>query len=343
MSTIAIVDPLVDHSPFPERVITTGIGGHEEWLTLVAHDLQIIGHDVTVYSASTRSRDVCGVRYRPLYQLFAAEPEFALLYWAPMDRKVWSEAMAVLPESTIAFTYDTCSVLPKVWNPDWVYLAFSPWHAQHYITQYKMPARRVHVVPLPVMEENDFETTQARSSMPLCIFASSPDRGLQNVVELWPRIRAEVPAARLMVTYADADALKRQEFYRAGIQFLGRLNFKAMKRLYHQAHLLLYPASKAAETFCYSVVKAKLAGCVPVAYPLGALADVVTPGGVLVEDADEFVDTTVALLNNHSYWAEHSEACRASKVMRPNTFAEQLERLWSIGTYSEIPDGLDCG
>jgi glycosyltransferase involved in cell wall biosynthesis len=103
------------------------------------------------------------------------------------------------------------------------------------------------------------------------LYASSPDRGLVELLRVWPEVGRFHPGAQLMVTYgADFDMMPR-------VNFLGEVGEEQMDELYRTSEIWCHPAS-GGELQCITGMKAQAAGCWPVYYPTMALSETVKFG-----------------------------------------------------------------
>jgi glycosyltransferase involved in cell wall biosynthesis len=124
-----------------------------------------------------------------------------------------------------------------------------------------------------------------------CIWASSHDRGLHHVLEIWPHVRAEFPHAELHVFYDPQglerfakmgptdvpflNELKRRSIYELemmvrlkyhGVFFRGSVSREQMRLEMARAEVLAYPCDpvRFTETCGVTVLEAMAAECVPV-------------------------------------------------------------------------------
>jgi glycosyltransferase involved in cell wall biosynthesis len=133
-----------------------------------------------------------------------------------------------------------------------------------------------------------------------CLYASSPCRGLHNVLEAWPAIRAAVPHAELRIFYYslqkwldewlprtpgagwnpyDHEHLRRVkivakalgELKDQGVTVLGSVSRKQMAREMAEAEVLAYPCDTISYTEGFSC--ATLEGCASGALPISAACD----------------------------------------------------------------------
>lgn len=123
-----------------------------------------------------------------------------------------------------------------------------------------------------------------------CVYFSSPDRGLLNLLRLWPGFLATEPTAELHIYYgwdnidrviamgnrsmadfkAQVVALTKQK----GVFWRGNLPQKDLTRELLTADLWLYPTGFL-ETFCIAAVEAMAAGLYPITSKAGALPEVI--------------------------------------------------------------------
>ena len=126
-----------------------------------------------------------------------------------------------------------------------------------------------------------------------CVFCSVPDRGLQELINLWPRILERVPDASLVVT-SDYRLWGTGNAGNAGfislmmglknLEMLGAVKRPRMVEEQMKAEVLTYPC-KYDENFCIVVSESLVAGVYPVTSNYGALGTTnelgkVIPGNV---------------------------------------------------------------
>ena len=126
-----------------------------------------------------------------------------------------------------------------------------------------------------------------------CVYLSSPDRGLETILEEWPKIKQEVPQAKLDVYYGfttNFDELNRgnaeRRAYKAkmlklmqqpGIRYLGRKPHTEIEQAVTSANLWLYPC-RFLEISCISAMRAQAGGAIPVTIQTAALKETVQHG-----------------------------------------------------------------
>lgn len=165
------------------------------------------------------------------------------------------------------------------------------------------------------------------------VYSSSANRGLDVLLDVFPRIRAEVPDAELHVFYGfeswEATArmtgnttelaviaeYKRRLENTAGVVVRGRVSQAELAREMMTAKVWSYPTGFT-ETYCCGVVEAQAAGCIPVTSALAALTEtgrwgVLLPGpNTAIDYQDAFVREVVGLLKNDERHAAVAAAGR---------------------------------
>jgi glycosyltransferase involved in cell wall biosynthesis len=137
------------------------------------------------------------------------------------------------------------------------------------------------------------------------LHCASPDRGLDVFLDLWPRVLARVPEAKLTIAYGwelfdkygGSPALKAKiQAQIARVNELAQREAVTMRRLSRLAnHQALHRASVYAywctggEQFGLTALKAQLAGCVPVVKPWGALHETIMAESCKVDGPNDFV------------------------------------------------------
>jgi len=175
-------------------------------------------------------------------------------------------------------------------------LGVSAYHADFLATAYLLGQDRVSYVPNGV-DLARFDPTIKKVPFS-AIYASSPDRGLLTLLDLWPRIRGDEPTATLTVAYGfdtmDAwinagrhdlaefkDRVMAKIKSTPGVEYTGRLPQDELARRYCATVAWLYP-SDFLETSCITAMEAMAGGCIPVTSSCGAVKETVGDGGLVV-------------------------------------------------------------
>lgn len=104
-----------------------------------------------------------------------------------------------------------------------------------------------------------------------CFYASSPDRGLETLLRVWPEVHAKHPKSTLILTYGARLELME------GVINLGEVDEDTMNEIYRTSEFWCHPCN-GGELYCMTGIKAQAAGCIPVIIPCMALTETVKHG-----------------------------------------------------------------
>jgi glycosyltransferase involved in cell wall biosynthesis len=189
------------------------------------------------------------------------------------------------------------------------------------------------------------------------LYTSSPDRGLDILLELWPQIRERVPDAVLEYAYAPvyfhiaetdpvvgAHAAKIAKLSaQPGVNSLGSLSQPDLARLLQSSLVWAHPSYNTPhdqpfyETSCIGAMEAQAAGCAVVASNWGALSETVKVGALIdAEPQSEawrrcFVEAVVRGLTN-------KDVQRDARTAGPKAVAE----LGWAGVAAQVTEIVDA-
>lgn len=153
------------------------------------------------------------------------------------------------------------------------------------------------------------------------IYASSYDRGLDNVLSMWPTIREKNPKATLDIYYGwntyDAMMNARQgtpqgnqmrqykdrivgmmtQLAPYGVREVGRVSQNELYKAFSEASIWIYP-TQFYEISCINAITAQATGCVPVCTPYAALNETVNGDFGIKAELPEIVDACNYLLSD---------------------------------------------
>ena len=277
-------------SPWDKR-----IGGSEEFIVEVSKRLVKLGHEVTVFHNGQHGVYE-GVEYRSHDDFTAGDitininfPEFKCdgkqVFWTSLDK-----------------------------HPN-----LSHFEAVCYISEYQrnncgIEHKNLFWVPPGYDETKIYPGTKIPKQ---CLYASSPDRGLETLLRAWPKVHESHPDATLIVTYG------AQEYDLPNVTFIDATN-EEMDELYRTSDIWCHPAN-GGELYCITGVKAQAAGCVPVIIPVMALHETVKHGFFSTGGINNYIK----FLNYALSGAKETERGEMSKEHYP-TWDTSTDRLMEI-------------
>lgn len=270
-----------DGSPLgisPPTIYGRGVGGAELSMMTWAETMASRGHQVRVYNNPDHVGDYDGVEYLPQSVFNPGESrDVFITYRSPNPYTKSAKADLKIHWSTDQWTMGNfgTDIVPHV---DAV-VCISPYHQAYYTEKYT-DANTIHKVgyiDLGVkLSDYEIDVEKVRNR---CIFCSVPDRGLDVVRTIWPRIIEAIPDATLVITSdytlwgaGPTNHRHRLNFLNVeGVSFVGAIPRKDLIAQQMEAEILLYPCTYE-ELFCISAAECQVAGAIPVTTSIGALS-----------------------------------------------------------------------
>jgi glycosyltransferase involved in cell wall biosynthesis len=349
-----------------ETSLRQGIGGSETAAIQLARQLSRLGYDVQIFADPAEEHwDESGDRV----QYLRHEHWARYAYNAQIDHLVCSRMVAPLKGLNSArrryvWIHDiglgpvgdeVC--LPEVDH----YLCLSDWHRQFVHEQHGIPLERIRVTTNGVDPARYAHAGSVPRDPRQVIYSSSPDRGLDTLLEVSDAIARHVPGFTVQVAYGFQtwEALIRYRDVAAEVaymerirklmgkpcvRYLGRISQEELARRQAGCGAWLYP-TRFTETNCITAIEAGQAGCaILTSHLAGLITTVGDDGGILLrgdaysaEYRERFVEEAVRLLTDGAYRDEWAE--RARRKMRKLTWAqvaEQWHQLFSHGRFERI-------
>ncbi|HLQ77935.1 MAG TPA: glycosyltransferase family 4 protein [Terriglobia bacterium] len=310
------------------------LGGSESSIIYMARALAQCGHEVNVYSNCPNPGDFEGVRYSHYHQFFSEfrsspwDAVIAFRSFEPMllgriaPRMIFWCGDATNQPSLTHFEHGSLQQ-----STDLV-LCVSEWHRQSFIHQFQLPPDKV------VATRNGFapELVAPFLARPasLTAYTSTPFRGLDILLQLFPEIRRRVNSAELdvfssMQVYgwnAEDDRKAFGAVYGAadqpGVHWRGSVNQPVLLAALAQTGLLLYP-NTFEETSCIAAIEAQASGCVVVTSAKAGLNETIANGetGILIEGDPrsesykrQFIEASTGLMRNEDLFRKMSSVAR---------------------------------
>lgn len=356
-----------------QTVYQSNLGGTESAIVYLGRELAKLGHRVTVFTPCPKDQEGVydGVDYynclnRPaLKKTAGSRPEVLTvlreplpfyipfraklnLWWGPDDfSPIWQRPPLVKWLFVLGFKVLTRWMLKHI---DY-FVMVSQWQADLARSLNGLPEKYFLVLPNGYNQDN-FNQTLPRQNYRLA-YTSAPERGLDVLLDIFPKIKAAVPEAELHVFSGknfwqrsqaeDAKAYGHlyQKAEQPGVVLRGAVRQAQLAQELQQATLFTYPMHPApkndfyAETFCIAALEAQAAGVPVIATKGGALPEVIADGqtGILIEGdpftadyQERFAQAVIGLLGDP---ARREKMSRAAAQRAASTYPwSQVARLW---------------
>lgn len=273
------------------KSISSGIGGSEEMVINLAKELAK-KHDVKVWNRCSQDAGTYdGVVYEN-YEDYEIEPTDILVVWRS-------------PSLLTKFGLDKLQAKKYLWLHDLMnpldvvpyslgfdkFLTVSKWHNDYYEGWIPPSFRKMFFPTRNAVDYSLFSQKVERIPKKI-VYGSMYNRGLIELLNMWPKIKMEVPEATLSVFYGyetlqklmGVDEFKafkdelEELFAQDGITHLGRISQEEVAREYLSASIWAYPCINFNEVSCISAMKAQIGGAIPVVIPKAALDETVRYG-----------------------------------------------------------------
>jgi glycosyltransferase involved in cell wall biosynthesis len=280
--------------PWGPESISEGIGGSEEAVINMSAKLTSLGWLVKVYNKIPKSGIVDGVQWRNYWEYNKEEPCDIFIAWRR------PEYLELAPPSSRKFLWVHDLQAPTLWTPKRVELvekifALSKFHREN--MSFIPDDNKFMITRNGILPEHFPYTDKTERSPFSFIYASSPDRGLENVLDIWPDIRKKFPIAVFHIYYGFDKSFnvgsnahpffhqlkerimkKIEELKNDGVFYHGRVSHMQVADAFLTASWWIYPCFNFGEISCINAMKAQASGCWPITTDCGALAETVKYG-----------------------------------------------------------------
>ena len=269
------------------RSLAQGIGGSEEAVIHLSRLLAKKGWLVDVYGTVEEESEDHGVRWKHwhTYDPIRNPGEIFIAWRLP-------EYVEQIPENSTTRCFLWCHdvQLPHWWSPERIarFEKIFMLSKDHRATLPQAPEEKIFYTGNGIIVD-DFLPIYPRDPHK-CVYMSSPDRGLEWLLDAWGKIREAVPTSSLVVAYgftANYDALAKgdarkvsfrtkimQLLQQPGIKYVGRISHEQIAHECLTGQLWTYPCTFR-EISCISAMKAMAGGLIPVVMNTAALQETV--------------------------------------------------------------------
>ena len=253
--------------------VQIGCGGAEVALLTMCEEWTKAGHEVVLFN-NPREHGASPFEQREINSFNPAEErDILIIFRSPNLRVVGAKGLKVwfsCDQRTIGNFRDFRQMVDKV-------VVISPYHQQYFITHYGITDSVVIDLPVRV---HDYENKNIEKVKGRFIFTSVPARGLDIMLDIWPRIKQSIPDATLVITSdyrlwgSDLGQGNEQFIKKAmlleGITFLSAVPRTRLIEEQLKAEVHVYPCIYD-ELFCIAVAESQVAGVYPITSDCGAL------------------------------------------------------------------------
>jgi tetratricopeptide (TPR) repeat protein len=324
-----------------DTVSSKPLGGSESAVVYMARELARLDCEVFVFNSCREPKECHGVRYLPV----SGFAEFAASQTADVfvAQRYWQPFLTDLRAGVKVYWVQDAHDQPFVQGLRDIELAeridriftISEWQTRMFCSEFGLERSKFHVTRNGFRPEL-FESNGVARNPYRMAYASTPFRGLDVLLDVFPEIRKAVPEAELrlftsMAVYGvgrEEDEAQYGDLYertrQPGVTLMGSVPQETLARELSECALMVYP-NHFAETSCIAAIEAQAAGAPVVTTQLGALPETVVGGvtGICIpgdgkspEYRQTFVEKTVALLKDPARLAKMSEAARARAFER---------------------------
>lgn len=274
----------------PSDVKTKGLGGSEEAVVYLARELVRLGYVVDVYCNTGEPGQHDGVEYRNFWTWSRDVRCDIFIAWRN------SEYIEEAPDGARKYLWLHDVQKPEYYTPERIakidkIFALSKWHRDNLPD---IPDDKFFITRNGIVAADFAVAGHVQRDPYKCVYASSPDRGLDILLEIWPEIKKRVKDAHLHIFYgfsATYDKLHanndRMIEYKErilklvneldGVHYHGKVPHAVLHSHLMSAGLWIYP-THFTEISCITAMKAQAAGAVPVTMTLAALDETVRHG-----------------------------------------------------------------
>ena len=333
-----------------------GVGGSRAMMIMGARTFSRAGHKVTCYAPGNESKpQIHRVTWKSLPEWpYPVDKgyEFDTDVLVSIRRAGWGGSIP--PVRALWANDQGCFDIEEAVENGECNLVITISEFQKWLFQKKFPTipENLYMVSSAGVEYNDYSFPVEKDPY-LCMYSSTPERGLRQLIRLWTPIQEAVPQAKLVITSGfelygwDKERSKKYSeglygiaSYLPNTTVLGPIPRPELVEWQKKASLLIYPTIYD-EMCCITALEMHAAGCAIVTTDRGALSERVRDGvdGFLVLGNpgtsaydDLFIERTIELLRDNEKCVSFGLAGReqAERFSYQNLAEQWLKRFEEI-------------
>lgn len=344
--TVAFFCGVLPYAWSPTTLDTEGLGGTETAVIYVAKWLAAHDWNVIVYGepgASTGLHD--GVLYLPAS---CFDPKDSLDVFVSVR---FPQILPSIPGTTKRILWCHDVSLGPVLTPETdactdAYMFVSKWQQEQYILAYCLDRLKCAIIhngiDLSTMERAMLRNKELGvvKNPTKFIWPSSPDRGLDYLLSLWPIINKMVPDSTLDIYYGwDLFVKMHGHDYKNALEALatevggdsikwhGRVGKLDLYKAYAESGVWMYP-SRFEETFCISALEAMIFGVYPILNDKGALPSMFGDYAKIIKGHAPKIKTGERFVDAYGEYYDMSNETRHDKLRVAAEYA--LTYTWDV-------------
>lgn len=338
------------HFYYPKRLTFSpmdyedGLGGSEASLVLLAKSLFQLGHKVEVYNACWNPGIYDGVEWKGAWDIYKAPKADVLIHVRTKSSVIEKEAgthIFWMLDDRVDGVLEFQRKYPK----GFVVLASEAMRNRIIDAGYIGIIKKIF---LPIDDRTQLNWNNP-SNYSICVHSSMPNRGLKELLKIWPIVYKKVPNAKLYVTsgwelwgYTQEEAKDKwmqvmgDDYESDGVVFTGVLPKEKLYELLQKSRFCVIP-SHFPEMFCISAAEAESCGRPLIVSDLEALSERVDENGNgykikgSISDAavqNEFAEKMIKLFNEDRLVEKMGENSRIrSDHYKPRIISEMWEEI----------------
>ena len=275
------------HELWDPRFVKDGLGGSEEAVVNIAPLLAKQGWEVEVYNNCAQEGNYDGATWKPFWTYDQTQPCAIFIAWRD------SRSALLAPQEAKVMMWLHDKQKKDHWSPEMLdrvdkFFFLSEYHRKDLP---EIPDEKIFITSNGI-RTSQFIIPEPRDPL-RCFYASSPDRGLDVLLEMWPKIMEKVPEAELHTYYgftktydqlhAKNQGMKEfreqilKDLKKPGVTDHGRIGHEELSKEFLKSSFWLYP-TYFTEISCITAMKAQAAGAIPITMTMAALDETVQHG-----------------------------------------------------------------
>jgi glycosyltransferase involved in cell wall biosynthesis len=290
-----------------ETIEKEGIGGSETAAAKLAKEFSLLGYRVVLFCNCANLQGYFdGVEYKDLsgfnhfsdmhyIDVFILSRHIDIMQHKIRANKKYFWVHDVWAKGTSFGEADLVRKYQKEFNG---IFCLSNWHKDFFRKTHGIDGSNV-IVTQNGIDTSNFNNDAIKEKNRF-IYSSSPDRSLDVVLDLFPKIKAALPDATLHIYYGFENFEKSLQHFsnqaqkalyekiktgiqQEGVYYHGKVGQKELADAFMKSDIWLYP-TQFTETYCITALEAQMAGTLCVCTTIGALETTVGERGILITE-----------------------------------------------------------